>query len=481
VTELKHNAIGFRSALTIGVTTPAPAYSLATVLGLVVATAGFQAPAVFIAAFVPMLFVAGAFYYLNRADPDCGITFSWSTRALGPVAGFLGGWAILVPSIIVMGLLANTAALYAFFLVGWDAAAQSTVAVTALGVAVIGLVTWLSLLAIEVSARTMTVLLGAQVAALSLFAGVALVKVLAGDAPAGSQTPELSWFSPFAAVSFDAFVDGVLVAIFVFWGFAVALSLNEETSDDRRAPGRAGVSAVLVLLSIYLVVGTCLLAFAGAGRLAGLDDLSLFDALAGDVLGSPLDKVVVLAVITAALPSAQATVIAQARLMMSMARKGALPRVFAHVGDRHRTPDVATWVTGGLAAAWYVAFTAISESFLADSLLAIGLFVAFYHGLTGLACAVYYRRELLRSPRMLLLAGVAPAIGAALFAYVLVRSALDFADPEPGGSAWLGMQPPLVIALALTLLGLVLMAAMRLTDRRRGFFERRAETAPEAA
>ena len=468
--ELKHDAIGVRSAVTIGVATPAPAYSLATVLGLVVAAVGVQAPGVLIAAFVPMLCVSAGFYYLNRADPDCGITFSWASRALGPVAGFMGGWALLVSSTIVLGLLANTAALYAFFLVGWDAAAESTLAVTALGVAVLGLVTWLSLLDIEISAHSTAVLLGLQIGALALFAGVALVRTLSGDAPPASHDPELSWFSPFAVDGADAFVDALLVAIFVYWGFAVALSLNEETEDARTTPGRAGVGALLVLLVIYVVAATCLIAFEGPARLGAFHDLTLFDAVASDVLGSPLDKVVVLAVLTASIPSAQATIIAEARLMLSMARRGALPHGLAHVGARNRTPDVATWVTGALAATWYAAFTAISASFLADSLLAIGLFVAFYHGLTGLACAVFYRRRLRDSARMFLLAGVVPSLGAALFAFVLLRSAYD-----------LGLETPLVIAAGLTLAGLAVLGAMRLSARSRPFFDEPTEVASESA
>jgi hypothetical protein len=58
----------------------APAYSLAAVIVIV----GVQAPAVLLASFVPMFFIAAAFYYMNRADQDCGTTFSWVTRALGP-------------------------------------------------------------------------------------------------------------------------------------------------------------------------------------------------------------------------------------------------------------------------------------------------------------------------------------------------------------------------------------------------------------
>jgi hypothetical protein len=82
---LKKDALGFVSSCVIGVASTAPGYSLAASLGFVVAVAGvgLQAPAILLLAFVPMLLIASAYYYMNRADPDCGTTFSWATRALG--------------------------------------------------------------------------------------------------------------------------------------------------------------------------------------------------------------------------------------------------------------------------------------------------------------------------------------------------------------------------------------------------------------
>src|SRR3954465_8285998 len=110
---LKANAIGFGSSVVIGVASTAPGYSLAAVLGLIVAIpgVGVHAPAVMIASFVPILFVAWAYRYLNRAAPDCGPTFSWATRAFGPATGWIGGWAIIVADIIVMANLAQIAGL----------------------------------------------------------------------------------------------------------------------------------------------------------------------------------------------------------------------------------------------------------------------------------------------------------------------------------------------------------------------------------
>ena len=128
---LKKDALGFVSSVVIGVASTAPGYSLAAVLTLVVAAVGLQSPAILILAFLPMLFIAASYYYMNRADPDCGTTFSWVTRAMGPWAGWIGGWAIIVADIIVMANLAQIAGLYGFLLFDWQAAAESTFAVTA--------------------------------------------------------------------------------------------------------------------------------------------------------------------------------------------------------------------------------------------------------------------------------------------------------------------------------------------------------------
>src|SRR6478735_11923915 len=94
---LKKNAISYASSVVIGVASTAPGYSLAAVLGLIVAIGGVgvHAPGVLMVSFVPMLLVAMAYKYLNKADPDAGTTFSWATRAFGPRTGWMGGWAII--------------------------------------------------------------------------------------------------------------------------------------------------------------------------------------------------------------------------------------------------------------------------------------------------------------------------------------------------------------------------------------------------
>src|SRR5215210_9311949 len=107
--ELKHGAISFLDALVIGLASTSPAYSLAAVIGPIVALVGVYAPGVLLASFVPMLLIASAFFYLNHADPDCGTTFSWVTRSMGPWLGWIGGWAISMTGVLVVGSLADVA------------------------------------------------------------------------------------------------------------------------------------------------------------------------------------------------------------------------------------------------------------------------------------------------------------------------------------------------------------------------------------
>ena len=162
---LKKNAIGFVSSVVIGVASTAPGYSLAATLGFIAAAVGLQSPAILLISFVPMFLVAVGYFYMNKADPDCGTSFSWVTKALGPQMGWITGWAIVVADVVVMANLAQIAGLYTFLLVGWDSAAASTAAVTVVGVLWIVVMTAIVVIGIELSARTQVGLLAAEIIA----------------------------------------------------------------------------------------------------------------------------------------------------------------------------------------------------------------------------------------------------------------------------------------------------------------------------
>src|SRR5579875_398600 len=114
---LKSGALGLISTVVMGVASTAPAYSLAATLGLIVAAVGLGAPVIALLAFIPMLLTSIGYSELNKADPDCGTTFTWASRAFGPRTGWAGGWAIVAADVLVMASLAQVAGQYVFFLV----------------------------------------------------------------------------------------------------------------------------------------------------------------------------------------------------------------------------------------------------------------------------------------------------------------------------------------------------------------------------
>ncbi|PRY48438.1 amino acid transporter [Geodermatophilus tzadiensis] len=465
---LRPGVIGFVDALVIGLASTSPAYTLAAIIGALVAISGVHAPGVLLASFVPMVLIASAFAALNRVDPDCGTTFSWVTRAMGPWAGWIGGWAIAMTGVLIVGSLANVGVVFTLRLLGLDSLAGNTAVVLVLTVGLVLLMTWICVLGTELSARLQNVLILAQTGALLVFAGVATYRGVTGDSPLGGLDPGWDWLNPFGAGG-AALSGGLLLGVFAYWGWESAVNLTEETRDSTTAPGRAAIASTVVLLVTYVAVAVAVLAFAGTDYLAGNADEeeAVFGLLATEVMGG-WDWVVLLSVATAAIASTQTTILPASRTGLSMARRYALPRRFGHVSPRHRTPDVSTWWVGAIASVWFVGVSLVSENALFDSITALSLLIAFYYALTGIACAVYHRRQLTRSVSSLLLIGVGPLVGAGLLVWLLVLSIRDLADPGNSytGQAWLGVGPPLVIGVGIFVLGLVLMLVWRSRDGR---------------
>jgi amino acid transporter len=457
---LKPNAIGYISNLVIAVASVAPAYSLAATLGFIVAIGGIgvHAPAVLIVSFVPILFVSVGYRFLNLADPDAGTTFAWVTRAFGPQVGWVNGWAIFLADIIVMASLSVIASNYTFLL--FDSTAHPSTFLLIVGAVIwIAVMTGICYRGIELSARVQTVLLSFEIATLALFAVVALIKVYA-NSPTHSIQVSASWFNPFD-LSWGALVDGVLLGIFIYWGWDSGVAVNEESRDRTRGPGKAAVVSTLILLLIYVIVSAAAQSYHGPAFLSG-NSSDVINALGGQVFGSPLDKLMILAVLTSASASTQTTILPTARTTLSMARWRAIPSAFGNVHPRFFTPTFSTLLMGGLSIVWTIGLLAFnpSQNVLGDTISALGFAVCFYYGFTGLACAVYFRRDLLKSPRNFLLAGVIPVVGGLMMAYVAIKaygyyntSGNNYSKP------FLGIETPIFVGIGGLVLGVVLMFA----------------------
>ncbi|MDQ3716284.1 MAG: APC family permease, partial [Actinomycetota bacterium] len=264
--SLKPGAIGFLDAMVIGLASTSPAYSLAAVIGPIVALVGIYAPGVLLASFVPMVLIASAFYYLNKVDTDCGTTFSWVTRAMGPWLGWLGGWAIAMTGVLIVASLADTGVRFGLLALGLDTLAENYWAVTILTIALVLLMTAICVLGTELSARVQNILILVQILSLLVFAVVALVRAVGGDSSLDSLDPSLSWLNPFGEGG-AALTGGLLLGVFAYWGWESAVNLSEETTNSRSTPGRAAIASTVVLLITYVAVAYAVVAYAGTNFL----------------------------------------------------------------------------------------------------------------------------------------------------------------------------------------------------------------------
>jgi len=115
---LKSNVVGLFGGTMLGISSVAPAYALTATLGILAASVGAKTPVVIIAGFLPMFFAAYAYREFNKVMPDSGTSFTWTSKAFGPYIGWLGGWAAVLATIIVLSNLAGVAVQFLYQFIG---------------------------------------------------------------------------------------------------------------------------------------------------------------------------------------------------------------------------------------------------------------------------------------------------------------------------------------------------------------------------
>jgi amino acid transporter len=444
---LKAGALGLVATTVIAIASTAPGYSLAAGIGGIADQAGIKAPFVMLLAFVPMGCIAAAFFYMNKADADCGTNFTWGVRAFGPGIGWISGWGCIIADLVIMPNLAGISGQYLMLLLR-PSLANNIWLTTFLGVLFIIGMCWICFVGIELSARSQVLLLGTELVILTVFSVVAMAKAFAGsgvskiaeftDANGNvdpnhvyhSVKPSLSWLSP-SGISGTAIAGGLVVAVFAYWGWDTAVSVNEESTDANRTPGIAAVLSTVLLLGIYLITSFGTISLLGPDFVVQNSSDAIYAA--GQVaLPTIFVKLLVIAVLTSAAASCQTTILPATRTMLSMGSHGAAPDKLARIDSRHLTPDFSTWVFGVFSIVWYVALVVISHNTSVDayssSIAAVGLAISVYYGLSGFSAVWYYRKHLFNTPKNALLMFFLPTLGAVMLTWVFVKTIMDAAN-----------------------------------------------------
>ena len=327
----------------------------------------------------------------------------------------------------------------------------------------LAIATYIAYRGIDTTEHVQLVLVSFQLVMLLLFTLMAIAKSGASEV---GEPFSWSWFSP-AGLTLSAFITGLSFSIFAFWGWDTALTVNEESKNSDTTPGRAALLCVLSILLTYLLVSVATQMYAGLGESGlGLTNPEVSDNVFGNlavpILGHPLDLALFLAVLASSAASLITTFLPTSRTLLAMGSYRAMPKAFAKLHPVHKTPKVATFTAGIGAATFYTVMTVLSERVLTDTILALGIMICFYYGLTAFGCIWFFRHQLFSIAYNVVFKFLFPRLGGLGLFFVLIITLRDSADPAYGSAASIGgVGLVLILGLGLILLGLIFMFIMR--------------------
>lgn len=345
-----------------------------------------------------MAFTAASYAVMVREVRSAGSLYGFARAALGPFAGFMGGWMILLDYLMIPSLVyVIMAVALGQLMPGVDRAVWI--------VALLGFTTAVNWFGIKSTSAFNAVSVVAQIAVMTLLVGAA-VAVLG---PVRAFSPAPVWADP---LPLHGVLAGTSVCVLSFLGFDAVSTLAEDTADrSGRTLGRA-ILAVLALATVFFGLSTWVLGNAMVGhRFASLEGAHYDVAalLLGAWARAGLAWFTALLVgFTNALPMQ----VGVARVLYAMGRDGQLPGVFARLHPRHNTPWVAMLATTALSLVVALAFRDALD-FLA-TLVNFGALTGF--ALLHLCVIVHFRGH---ARRNLALHLVSPVVGLAVIAVIL--------------------------------------------------------------
>jgi amino acid transporter len=457
-TQLKKGALGLLDDTVIAVSSTAPAYSIATSLGILALAVGLAGPAAIWLGFLPVTGIAIAYYYMNRLDPNCGAAYTWASKALSPVVGFTNGWVVILTDLLFMSFAAppGGAALLALFnawglnsLGGLDltpSAWYSNYENVFFGVVLLVLVTYMVTVGIKVAANFQWVLLLIEYVIVFAFALIGFFK-------GGGSGFSFSWFNPFDMGGLKGLADGVVIAVFFYWGWDTAANLNEETEDGTENPGRAGIIGMFLLLVLFMITAVSIQMVLTPDEIQATPNTLI--AFADKMVGNQWGSLAVLAFLSSTVATLQTTLLPSVRTSFSMGRDGMLGAIWAKVNPAWHTPAWGTVIMGAIAAVIAIGSVYLGglQAIVNAGVTSIGLLVAVYYSIVGISCTVYYRKALSNNIKGLVFAGVVPLASAAVLLslggyliYTDWTSATSFAFDATNG--WFLVAVPVVTLLA---------------------------------
>ena len=485
--QLRANELSLFDSTAVAVSSVAPAYSLASTMTFLamVAGVGVFAPSLIILSFIPVIFVAVAYFHLNRRDPDCGASYSWVSKLTSPYLGWFNGWVQIALSgifCVIAPLLAGSYTLQFFSSLNWISAATAGKLgyIAVVGALWLALVTFICVWGIRWTTNFQWIMVIIEYVAVVGFSIWGIIRMIVEGHSfkvayinhhwIHPSSFHFAWLNPLNLGGYSAISGGIVLGVFFFWGWDTALNLNEESKDATHNPGRAGVISMFLLLFIFLlnIIAAEMLLPNWLLQKEGPNILFFF---ANHAVGSWAGYVMIFAVLSSTVGTTQTTLLPAARITYSMARDKVFPRMFGSIQGKTRTPAIGTLI---IAFICLLGIMILSQSqsgynYLQNIMItSIGVLIGFYYGVTGLTCAWAYRKVAFKSFRFFLTGILFPALSGVALLLVGVRVFLNqwsTAVYGPDGVTVIGHTNQAWSEVITLVLGLVLVVVARLMSK----------------
>ena len=289
----------------------------------------------YVLATICMYFTAKSYALMTEAVPSAGSIYGYARHALGPFAGFIGGWMILLDYLLI------PAYVYVFMAVALGTLVPQVDRafwIVTLGAATLG-INWFG---VKVTSRFNLFSVAIQLAVIALLLTLGLAALYHGKGNGALTLRPL--YAP-DLYHLKSIFTATSICVMSYLGFDAISTLSEEVkSDDRRIVGRAILSVLLIAAGILAVIswvfGDLMSGFSIKDPAAATYEVV---AWAMGPAASALTAWVMATVVgvTNALPMQ----VGVARVMYAMGRDRQLPSVLARIHPKHGTPYVGMIAT----------------------------------------------------------------------------------------------------------------------------------------
>jgi amino acid transporter len=387
-----------------------------TIATLTAATAYGSVPSLLICA-VPMVIIANAYRRLNMWNANCGVSFEWVGRTINPYLGFMTGWMVIVATTIGTASTLDVLGPSVLSVFGSNASSRWANCLIAVGLCLVMLT--IAVIGIKLTARTQVGMAAVEYLILLGFAVWGLHAVLSHHT--GTVPITRSWFTLHGIGGKGSLAGGLLAAIFMYSGWEGSVYVNEESKRRSVNPGRAAITATVILAAIYCF---SIIGLQGAVSSKVLQNAPSPVIAIGQALGGGgWSKVFALAIALSTIATVGTGILIAARITYSMAGRRVLPDFLGTVSPRFSTPANSTIVCGVLlllVACLYLLVTSLQNAFT-DAIDVTAELAILIYGLTTLATIVYYRRRVFKGVANALTLGILPLGAIAFLGWVFYK------------------------------------------------------------